>query len=489
MSKTSKYLPLLLGIMAAIGMIFGMRLQKSLEYDGIISRVEETPEQSIVEALNHIKSKYYGEVSYETFTDAILKDMVDELDPYSHYFPKSKDEDYNQYVNGLYEGIGIEYMAFDDSLFVSTIIPGGPASQTDIERGDVLLLIDGVDIQQKSIDIDSMERLSHRSIGEEIQLTIYHQASDEVKTHSLAISKVSLPLVKSFLIEDNTEVAYIKIQRFYRGVFRDFMDAIDGYHMDSIPVKHLIIDLRGNIGGVVDETIKLLNQFFTEKEIILLSTVDNAQQSQVYNSNGRTFMDLGRLVVLIDERSASASEIMAAVLQDHDRAIIIGENSYGKGVIQQNYDLSNHGSINLTIGAYKLPSGRFISQGAKSDSIYYTLKNKRELRAGRGVTPDVYLASCEDDTLQKNEIQRTYIANRLWDNNALYAYLDDAVYGIAELSIDTCQQNKQMEEKWEMLDFSMHSGSRIDRKYLDAQLQKAYELLISDRYDNILKGE
>ncbi len=154
MSKTSKYLPLLLGIVAAIGMIFGMRLQKSLEYDGVIRKVEEAPEQSIVEALQHIKSKYYGEVLYEEFTDAVLADIVEELDPYSHYFPKSKDEDYNRYVNGLYEGIGIEYVSYNDSLFVSTIIPNGPASQTDIRRGDVLLMLEANLVTQSGKVVD-----------------------------------------------------------------------------------------------------------------------------------------------------------------------------------------------------------------------------------------------------------------------------------------------------------------------------------------------
>jgi len=489
MSKTTKFLPLLLGIVAAIGMVFGMRLQKSLEYDGVLTRVDEAPEQSIVEALQHIKSKFYGDVSYPEFTDAVLSQMVTELDPYSHYFPKAKDDDYNRYVNGLYEGIGIEYMSYNDSLFVSTIIPGGPASETQISRGDVLLMIDSIDIQQKEITLDSITKLSNRNYGDDISLTVWHRESDETQTYPLTVSSVSLPLVKSFVLEDNSDVAYIRIKRFYKGVFRDFMDEIDGYHMDSVDVKHLIVDLRGNLGGVVDETIKLLNQFFTEKEVVLLSTVDNAQQKQDYNSNGRTFMDLGRVVVLIDERSASASEIMAAVLQDHDRAIVIGSNSYGKGVIQQNYNLSNDGSINLTIGAYRLPSGRFINQETEGDSTYFSLKNKRALPKGKGVTPDVFLPICEDYNTYANEIQRTYIAEQLWNRNALYAFLDDPEEQFITIPIDSCEEQRFLAEKWEMLDFSMISGSKIKSRYLDPQLLKAYELIVSDEYETILKGD
>ncbi|MFT4566801.1 MAG: carboxyl-terminal processing protease [Saprospiraceae bacterium] len=488
MSKTSKFLPLLLGIVAAIGMIFGMRLQKSLEYDGIVSRVDKAPEQSIVEALQHIRSKYYGDILYEDFTNAVLADMIEELDPYSHYFPKARDEDYNRYVNGLYEGIGIEYMSYNDSLFVSTIIPNGPASQTDISRGDVLLMIDSIDIQQQSIDIDSIGRLSRRNVGDQISLTVWHRLSNEIESYSLSVTSVSLPLVKSFLVEEHSDIAYIQIKRFYKGVFRDFMDELDGYHMDSIKVEHLIIDLRGNLGGVVDETIKLLNQFFTEKEVVLLSTEDNAQQVQDYNSNGRTFVDLGRVVVLIDERSASASEIMAAVLQDHDRAVIMGTNSYGKGVIQQNYNLSNDGSINLTIGAYRLPSGRYISQKSNSDSTYFSLKNQRKLPQGRGVTPDVLFSMCEDDKTHANQIQRTYIAEQLWNMDALYKYLGEAANEKGGGAIDSCEYQRNLEATWGMLDFSMHSRSMINSKYMDAQVKKAYELLLSDSYDAILKG-
>lgn len=488
MSSTTKYLPLVLGIVAAVGMLFGMRLERTLEYDGILNKADVAQEQSIVEALQHIKSKYYGDLSYPDFTNKVLSHMIDELDPYSHYFPQSKDADYNRYVNGLYEGIGLEYFGYQDSLYIVSIIPDGPVAATDIQRGDVLLAIDSIDLVNGLVTLDSLRNLNRRAAGTAIQLTVWHRQTQSISVYDLIVGDVSLPLVKSFIIEGPTNVAYIRIERFYKGVFRDFMDELDRYHMDSIAVRDLIIDLRGNLGGVVDETIKLLNQFFAEKEVVLLSTEDNKMRSQIYNSNGRIFMDMGRIVILIDERSASASEIMAAVLQDHDRAVILGSNSFGKGVIQQNYHLSNEGSINLTIGAYRLPSGRLIGRDLREDTSYYTLKNNRLIPQGIGVTPDIVVTTCSNAHSTNLDIPGIYVAERLWEPGALQAYLSIQYPHVLPAISDTCTRWELQEKNWELLDFVANSGAKIEDKHLDGVILRALGIIRSDDYEAILEG-
>ncbi len=485
MNKVTKFLPLILGVVAGVGVILGMRLQQTLGTDSMVEVIKPTPETSIKEALNHIKSKFYGDLDYIKFSDKVLSDMVEELDDYSHYFPAAKDADYNRYIKGLYEGIGIEYAAFQDTVYITSVIPDSPADQYSIERGDVLLRIDDIDIYD--INLDSVRFLISQDVGDSIDISIYHHQDDKIGVYRIVVDNVSVPLVKSYVFGNKPDVAYIRISRFYKGVFRDFMDELDHFQRDSIDIKDLIIDLRGNLGGVVDETIKLLNQFFKDKDLTLLSTINNVDDTQIYKSNGRNFLDIDRIVVVIDERSASASEILAAVLQDYDRAVIMGANSFGKGVIQQNYSLSNNGSLNLTVGAYILPSGRKINK-VLTDTLFYTLRNRRLLKDGKGVNPDRMVERCSKSQFQhRRKALNKLVENKLWSQQSLLEYIDKQSWD--ESSQDSCSRAKWSDLRWNMMDIILAGRSEIYPKDLDLVLQAAYEVIVSDEYETLLENK
>jgi len=392
----SAKLPLILSLVSVISMVIGMRLNESLVSDGYLAKRSDQPAQrSIHEVSEHIQSKYYGEISDDQFTDAVIDAMVTELDPHSHYFPPERSARYDRYMSGLYRGVGIEFITRGDTAYIFNVLPGSPAADVGLKRGQIVAQIDSVELLDSDYDIDSMLRVSSRELGDEVEISVL-DADYGLKQVSVTVSEVEVPLINHYVVtaEDSASVSIVRIKRFYEDVYRDFMRALEDQKTMGYNATHLIIDLRDNPGGIVEETVKILNQLIPEKQKLLLSTNKKSGRAKEYLSNGRTFLDIERIVIICNEASASASEILAGVLQDYDRGVVIGLPSYGKGLIQQNYDLSNDGSINLSIGEYILPSGRHIHPSSMTDSTYQSLVNTRSLSAGRGVPPDVLLEDC-----------------------------------------------------------------------------------------------
>ncbi|MEL6123034.1 MAG: S41 family peptidase [Bacteroidota bacterium] len=486
MTKLQQYLPLLLAIVAVIGMIFGMRLQSSLVSDGYLSE-EPLPEvESINQALQHIQSKYYGDLDQGEFTNEVLGAIVENLDGFSYYFEATHDTMYARYMKGLYRGIGIEFLDHRDTFYITDIIPGGPADEVGIEAGDVLLALEGVPLTDGIVDRDSVLRISDLPDGDTLELSIMDGRTSVQSEVSIIVGNVDIPLVRDYLIDTEEIISYVRIERFYEGVFRDFMEALDQHAAQGASTKRLIIDLRDNPGGIVDETVKILNQLIKEKNQRLISTIDNRGKVKTYDSNGRGFLDVQRIAVLVNEHSASASEILAAVLQDHDRAVVIGSQTYGKGVIQQNYNLANRGSINLTIGAYQLPSGRYIST-ASTDSIYYTLQNHRPIADGPAVQPDITLDACDTRIRNYDLLKRSMIDQDLWHTPLLAENRRLLTAGIYEATpSDSCFANYEMALEWFMTEQQNSFGDTLTITQVDPWIERAVKIISSPRYDEIL---
>ena len=492
MSKLQKYLPLLLSIFVLLGVIFGMRLQTTLENKGYFIKSTKDNERSIDEAIQHIRSKYYGEIDYKDFTDQVLINIVDQLDDYSHYFEASSDTLYHHYIKGLYNGVGIEFAEFKDSFYISAVVTDSPADQAGIRPGDRIIKIEDVIVDDQGISRDSILSLSDLAEGDTLDITVSHATSSQEISLAVEVSNIDLTLLHDYIIYGDVEVSYIKIDRFYDGVFKDFMDALDRQKHDSSTVSNLIIDLRNNPGGVVEETVKILNQLVNEKDKLLLTTVNSQDRKKTYTSNGRGFLNIERIVVIINNRSASASEILAAALQDYDKAVIVGDNSYGKGVIQQNYQFSNEGSMNLTVGAYILPSGRMITRNETSDSTFYTIKNKREiLITGPGVTPDLKIDKCPLE-FRRSSMTRFFINEQVWSHQEFESFSpDDKNLALAKVynltTGDTCHLSAASHFNWYLYTEWAPMGSRVGPEYLDLEIKQAADIILSDQYYQILE--
>ncbi len=385
-------------------MVAGIKMSNTNHYHSYFQKIEDNKDYAIYEALQHINEKYYGEKKQPKFSDVVISSMTDELDDYSNYWNVERNERYQNFVDGSYIGKGLEIVKIMTSFYISKILSSGPSALIGLKKGDRVIKIGGNIITE--ISLDSLYNIFDSE--RDVNISIERNGTDTLD-FQLSNSTVDIDPVSLYAIDQ--QVLYAKIRTFSIGVFKSFMDKLESYQNQ----ENLIIDLRGNPGGVLDETTKILNQLVNEPSQNLVSTINNKDELRTYTSNGRGFLNMKNLAVLIDQKSASASEILAGALQDLDKAVIIGEKSYGKGEIQQNYLLSNGASISLTVGEYLLPTGRTISRRSQDTSKYYSLKNNRELKSNNGVDPDISVD--ESCSIQDKRALKNLCFKYLYDHN------------------------------------------------------------------------
>ena len=275
-------------------------------------------------------------------------------------------------MRGNFEGIGVEFDQFDDTLVVIHVIEEGPAMRAGIRSGDKLLsandssLIGAMDDQKRLL-----KQLKGKK-GSKVVLGI--RRSGEKALLNIEVIRDVIPIYSipaAFMIDDQN--GYIKIDRFSSTTYKEFMDAVEGM-VDQEGMKNLVIDVRENPGGYLQEAVNILSQLFEERNKLIVYTEGEHSKRTEYKTTGNQFFDIYKVTVLIDQGSASASEIVAGAIQDHDRGIIIGTPSFGKGLVQEQYKLSNGGALRLTIARYFTPSGRLIQRpyDAKSDQDHMT---------------------------------------------------------------------------------------------------------------------
>lgn len=492
MNKPNRFdnvkLPLLMGFISVISLVVGMRLQESLTSDGYLgqSTSSASKHKAIYEATEHIKSKYYGTLSDSAYTDAVIYEMVDQLDPYSHYFPEAQNKLYNTYIKGVDRGIGIDIESFSDTIYIYDIIKGSSADLSNLEKGDILKAINDIKINDQNLDTVSV--ITNSQLEKSVTLEVYSPKTQQTSVLELEIDELQIPLLDDYILQEETSnqsISYVRIKRFYSDVFRDFMDIMEK-HKNTLgeDVSLLIIDVRDNPGGVVEETVKILNQFFQEKELPILSTQSKVNKAHEYDSNGRSFLKIEKIIILCNGNSASASEILAGSLQDYDKAVLIGEDTYGKGLIQQNYDLSNNASINLSIGEYILPSGRSIYKPIEKDSSYFSLNNKRPLISQKGVNVDVEMASCQSSKKHAGLLRDIILENHLWQQNQDYSDLMIASLQSKDFDVNCATETSEY-LKWLYTKRHTRDGQLVSSKKVDPQMKKAIEIILSDDYDRI----
>lgn len=484
-------LPLIIGCVSAFSMFIGMRLQESLERDGYIQKDETHKRQdlkAIYEAAGHITAKYYPEALDLEYTDEVIGTMIDNLDPYSHYFRSDQDKLYDDYMKGIYNGIGIEFIALGDTIYHYDIVVDSPADKAGLVRGERLIAVNNISFTGEAARMDSLITfLNHQDSM--ISIRVEDLAGEKIRQVKLMPADVSLPLVEDYIIDmDGRDISYVRIHRFYKTVYQDVMSALE-QHGDPQGKRpdYLIIDVRDNPGGVVEETVKIVNQLFANQEVLLLNTRSRNSRSQTYKTNGRTFWDFERVVVICNEQSASASEILAGVLQDHDKAVIVGSHTFGKGLIQQNYDLSNDASINLSIGEYILPTGRSIYRN-NNDSLYYSLSSGRLLpQSEKGIGPDITISTCKISEGDLLKSKQEAIARGWWSAQSIHESFDIEALGALDIA-EACEGIYSSSLRWTLIRKSLKLGDVIDVSYTDEHISRSCDLIVSDRYDMILEG-
>lgn len=382
--------------------------------------------KKIGEVYNYIDGMYVDSVNHESISDAAIVAMLENLDPHSTYIPADDVQSANERIDGSFVGVGIRFQILKDTLLVVSCIPNGPSEKVGVMAGDKIIKVEDEVIAGIGLtNIGVRERLLGEK-GTKVKIEVMRPKSNKPIDFVITRDKIPVHSVPSAYMVDD-KIGYIKLTNFSRTTADEVKKSIKSLKKEGM--EDLILDLQGNPGGLLYAAKHVADEFLKDDKLIVYSE-GRKQPKSVLIADSKGSFESGRLVVLIDEGSASASEIVAGAVQDWDRGLIVGRRSFGKGLVQRPLELSDGSQIRLTIARYFTPCGRFIQKPyddlvsyrkdyyerymagemMNRDSIklndslkYETLINKRTVYGGGGIMPDTFVGL---DTLEYSEFYR-----------------------------------------------------------------------------------
>ncbi|WP_455628622.1 S41 family peptidase [Parabacteroides chinchillae] len=396
-------------------------------------------------ALYAISNLYVDPVNDSKLVEDAIKGILDKLDPHSNYMDPEETKEMNEPLQGNFDGIGIQFNMLTDTLYVIQVIPGGPSEKVGLMAGDRIIMVDDTliaGVNMKTTDI--MKRLRGPK-GTEVNVKVQRNNKPELIEFKITRGKIPVySLDAAYMADKNT--GYIKLNRFAASSADEFREALEKLKKQGM--KNLILDLQGNGGGYLNIAIDLADEFLGKDKLIVYTEGSKQSREEAKSTNRGGFED-GRLVVLVDEASASASEILSGAVQDWDRGVIVGRRTFGKGLVQKPIPLPDGSMIRLTVARYYTPTGRCIQKPYENgkieeyqhdlidrynrgelmsaDSIHFpdsmkynTLVNKRTVYGGGGIMPDVFIPV---DTSRYTDYHRKLVASGLVNRVAMN-YLD-----------------------------------------------------------------
>lgn len=346
------------------------------------------------EIINLINRNYVDEIDADTLSHLEIDSLLRQLDPHSVYLPPVKASEQSELLEGNFEGIGIEYYILKDTLLVTNVFKDGPAAAAGLKLGDKILKIDSIYVSGKHLARSQMIGKIKGKNGTPVQLVILHPGAGKPVLLSIKRGHVNVSSIDAAYMM-NADAGYIRISAFGANTDKDFVECIKT--LKTAGMKKLILDLRDNGGGYLTAATGLANQLLSENKLIVYTEGKHEPRTDYIATGGGEFED-GKLAVLINENSASASEILAGAVQDLDRGLIIGRRSFGKGLVQEQFPFGDGSALNLTIARYYTPLGRSIQKSYKRG--YAAYQNEIEDRFNDGELTDKTYSP--KDSLRKN---------------------------------------------------------------------------------------
>ncbi len=361
-----------------------------------------------------INNFYMDTVNMQQLTEKAIVATLKDLDPHSAYISKKDLERANEPLVGSFEGVGITFQLFKDTILVIAPVPGGPSDKVGIMAGDKIIKVDGENAFGPKITNDWVMKHLRGKKGTKVVVTIYRNGMPALLDFTIIRDVIPLKSLSAAFMLDKT-TGYIKLDRFARESTAEFNEAIDSLKKHGL--KNLIFDLRGNSGGYLSTAQGIADEFIGEKKLIVYTEGVHSPRQNLYATRAGNFKD-GKLIVLINDGSASASEIVSGALQDWDRALLIGRRSFGKGLVQRPFRLPDGSVVRLTVARYHTPSGRWIqrpyNKGVDAyyndlqermkhgelihpdsihfpDSLKFHTANGRTVYGGGGIMPDIFI--------------------------------------------------------------------------------------------------
>ncbi len=441
MKKQSKpYSPLMLGLACAIGVLIGTFFD--FQFLPEILPGNENKEK-LSRLIDYIEKDYVDEVNTDSLVDIAINNILKGLDPHSVYIPPEEYAFISQNMAGDFVGIGIRFYQIKDTIAVVETIQGSPAEKEGLKAGDRVLSVAGIQLYGRELPADSLIQIIQGPVGSRIKMKVYRKSIDEILDFNLRREVVPLrSVVASYSLCDN--LGYIKIDRFAETTAEEFHESLQ--ELKKKGISNLILDLRDNGGGYLEEAVEIADEFLP-KDKAIVSIKDNHENMREVYASKKGIFEKGKIFVLINENSASASEIVAGALQDNDVGTIVGRRSFGKGLVQKEMQLGDGSVVRLTVARYYTPTGRSIqrpyTKGTEAyfseylhrfengefsykdsiqvnDSLRFVTPGGKTVYGGGGIIPDVFVAKNMDYRLEHLEYMRN---SGLLDRFA-FEYLD-----------------------------------------------------------------
>ena len=407
----------------------------------------QQPESKIDQVLGLIQAGYVDPINVDSITEEVTKEIIKRLDPHSAYIPKEDLEMVNSELSASFSGIGVQFSIQNDTVQVVSVISGGPCEGVGVLAGDKIVLVNDSNFTGKTITNEKVMHALRGPKDTQVKIGVARSGTDEVLEFTITRGDIPVHSVDAkFIIETQGEkIGFVRVNRFAEKTYDEFIAALTS--LKGQGAIAYIVDLRENSGGYMDQAIKMANEFLSKGDLIVYSE-GRAYPRYEARANGSGRFQRDSLVVLIDNFSASASEIFAGAMQDNDRATIVGRRSFGKGLVQQQIPFADGSAIRLTVARYYTPSGRSIQKPYKmgegedyamdllerfehgefysadsvqiADSTVYYTKKGRIVRGGGGIMPDVFVG--RDTTL--NTPYFNIVVNRAYTYQFAYQYTD-----------------------------------------------------------------
>lgn len=450
-----------------------------------------------------IDAFYVDTADLEKLTEKAIVEILKNLDPHSTYISAKDVKEMNEPLTGNFEGIGIQFNILRDSIIVIEPIAGGPSEKVGLRAGDRILTINNEKVTGISMTTSGVRSRLLGAKGTKVDIQVFRRGEIDILDFTIIRDKIPIYSLDAAYMLDN-ETGYIKVSRFAATTDKEFNDAVARLRKNNM--QNIVLDLRGNGGGYMLAATALTDKFFKDKNLLVYLSGRKTPR-QDYKSNGSGSLASNRIVVLTDEQSASASEIMAGALQDWDRGVVIGRRTFGKGLVQNGFYLTDGSMIRLTIARYYTPSGRSIQSSYNegydkymenfvkrftdgemmtADSIHFvdsvkflTLVNHRTVYGGGGIMPDVFVAA---DTSYNSDYFRRLAAKNVLNTFTLEYYdRNRSVLSSKYKSFEDYRNNFEFEE----VDIKafIAKGESEDIKYNEEQFDISKEEILL-----VLKG-
>ena len=464
MKLKTKYLPLLLGAAIAVGIFIGGSLDFNDKSDSLFT--SNSKKDKLNRLIDYIDHDYVEDVNTDSIVDVTVNGILDNLDPHSVYISKEDMQSVTENMKGDFVGIGISFYTFKDTITVIRAIENGPSERAGLKGGDRIITADGDSLFGRDLTNGDLAKKLKGKKNTDVTLEVVRKG--EEKPLKFKVTRGDIPIVSvdaSYMLTES--LGYIKINRFAESTYKEFKKALT--KLEKAGATEVALDLRGNPGGFLGIAERIVDEFLEDDKLILFTKNKRGEIEESFATRKGSF-EKGHVYVLIDENSASASEIVAGALQDNDKGTIVGRRSYGKGLVQREMQLGDGSAVRLTVSRYYTPTGRSIQRSYKkgnsdyfddyysrinsgelldpekieiADSLKFTTPKGKVVYGGGGIIPDVFVPL--DEGMQNETI--TYLQRRGFVGNFTFEQLEKDRTVFEDISKEDFLINYEIEDE------------------------------------------